>query len=109
MNIQELKNLLKEKGFKEENQDTGIKYTFTNGNVELICYVEPNVEIEFISLYKWDNNEVKGTHNISASNFAYTKDSVPTLFRKTKNNMPRQIGEKIDAHSEIDKAIDLLF
>lgn len=109
MNIQELKNLLKEKGFKEESQDTGVKYSLTDHNVELVCYIEPNIEIEFISLYKWDQNDVKGTYNISVRDFTITKDSVLTLFRKTKNNMPKQIGEAINVHTEIDKVLERIF
>lgn len=109
MKIQELTNLLTEKEFKEEKQDTGVEYTLVDGNVKLICYVEPNVEIEFISLYRWNNNQVKGTHNISTQDFSFTKDTIPTLFRKTKNNMPKQIGESINTHKEIDALIDRLF
>lgn len=109
MNIQDIKELLKEKGFKEEKQDTGVKYSFTDGDVELIAYIEPDIEIEFISLYRWQHNEVKGAQNISVSDLSRTKDSVATLFKKTKNNLPQHIGEKIDTHTEIDRVIDNLF
>lgn len=108
MDIHELKDWLKEKGFKEEKQDTGIKYTLSEQNVELICYIEPNIEIEFISLYKWHRNGVKGTHNISIGDFSRTKDSILTLWKKTKNNMPEHIGEEINTHEEVDKVIEIL-
>lgn len=109
MKVEELKSTLKEKGFKEEEQDTGMKYSFESGKVELICYIEPEVEVEFISLYRWDNNEVKGTHNLSINELAQTKDSVKTLLRKTKNNIPEYIGEKINVHAELDDVINKLF
>lgn len=108
MNIQELENLLKDKGFEEKKQDTGMEYTLTDGHVKLICYVEPGVEVEFISLYRWKNNEVKGTYNLSVKDMEWTKDSVQTMFRKTKNNIPQHIGETIDVHEEVERVVNRL-
>ncbi|WP_156032925.1 hypothetical protein [Prevotella sp. 10(H)] len=101
-----IENLLKEKNFKEEKVDTGIRYTLESGNIELICYVEPNVEVNFISLYKWKNNDVKGTYNLTIQELRLTKDTLQTMFRKTKNNMPEHVGETVNVHQELDKVID---
>lgn len=109
MDIQELEKTLKERGFQEEKQDTGMKYTVSDDHIQFICYIEPNIEVQFISLYKWQRNEVKGTHNITIDELKRTKDSVTTLFKKTKNNMPEFVGENSNTHKEIDAAIENLF
>ncbi len=109
MNIEELMDLLNQKNFEEEEQDTGMEYTYKKNNIELICYIEPQVEVQFISFYRWDNNEVKGTYNISIDELKFTKDSVISFFKRTKNNLPVQIGDSINVHSEVDKAIEEIF
>ncbi|MDR2954671.1 MAG: hypothetical protein LBV43_06290 [Prevotella sp.] len=109
MNIRELESFLKEKGFVEEKQDSGIIYKIEKDHVELICYIEPGIEVEFISRYRWKNNEVKGTHNISEDELLHVRDSVKVLFKKTKNNLPQYIGEKTDTHNEVEKVIDRIF
>ena len=109
MNIEELRKDLIEKGFKEELQDTGIKYSISDNHIELICYIEPGVEVEFISFYRWNRNDVKGTYNLSVDDIKRTKDTPRTLFKKTKNNIPEHIGENINVHKEIDEFMDNLF
>jgi len=105
MNIQTIESTLREKGFKEEKIDTGIMYSLTKENVELLCYIEPDVEVEFVTLYKWKNNDVKGTYNITMNELRFTKDTLAAMFKKTKNNMPRQIGDTINVHAVVDRAI----
>jgi len=109
MKSKELGLLLKEKGFKEEKLDSGINYSKRVGHVELICYIEPNVEIEFISIYRWDNNDLKGSYNISLLELDSNRDSVVTFFKKTKRDMPQYIGLTVNVHSEIDTAIENTF
>lgn len=109
MRPQELAELLIENGFKEEKLDSGCNYTKKVGPIEFISYIEPDIEVEFISIYKWDNNDVKGTYNIPLDKLRYDKESVATIFRKTKNNLPQYIGEKIDTHRELEKAIEDTF
>lgn len=109
MKVEELEKTLKEKGFSEESLDSGINYTKPVGHILLICYVEPGMVVEFIAQYRWKNNDVKGTHNISVAELRNTKDSIATLFRKTKQNMPQHIGEYVDTHESVDKVICDLF
>jgi len=108
MNLEELKTTLTEKGFEEQEQDTGIQFTLTDGHIELTCYIEPAVEVEFISLYRWKNNDVKGTYNVTAKELPLTKDTVLTMFRKTKNNMPEYVGET-NVHTEVDAVLEKIF
>jgi len=109
MNAIELEELLKAYGFKEEQQDTGCGYTRTVGPIELICYVEPGIDIMFTTIYSWDNNDVKGDYNISMKELRYDKDSLVTMFRKTRNNLPQYIGDKTDTHAELEKALTVVF
>lgn len=109
MKTQELENYLKEKGFNEEKLDTGCNYTKTIGHIELTSYVEPDVEVEFVAVYRWKNNDVKGTYNVSMKQLQLDKESIASLFRKTKNNMPQRIGERVDTHEELENAIRATF
>jgi len=105
MKSQELSDILKEKGFTEELLDSGLNYTKISGHIELICYIEPRIEVEFISIYRWRNNDVKGTFNISMSELDKSHEKVINFFRKTKNNLPECIGEKVDTHIEVEKVL----
>lgn len=109
MKTQELIETLEERAFDEKKKDSGIYFSKTMGHIKLICYIEPNVEAEFISLYRWDNNDVKGTYNISIRDLGYTKDTVADLFKKTKEQLPQQIGLCVDTHAEIDRVIEYIF
>jgi len=109
MEIQELERILKERGFEAEKLDSGYNYTNSIEHISLICYIEPDIEVEFITIYQWNNNEVKGTHNLSMKELNQSQDSVETLFRKTKNNMPQHIGEFTDTHKEVENAILKIF
>lgn len=109
MTTNELEEILKSKGFKEERLDSGCNYTKTVGAIELICYVEPDIEVEFIALYQWENNEVKGAYNISVEQLKHEEEPVDMFFRKVKKNLPRYIGESIDTHTEVEKAIRSIF
>lgn len=109
MKTQELAEILEEKGFRKDKQNSGYNYTLCIDHIDLICYIEPEVSVEFVSVYKWSNNKVKGTYSLSVKELAMTKDSIPTLFRKTKENMPREIGLEVDSHLELEKVIDKVF
>jgi len=109
MSTQELHDILIRAGFKEEKLDSGLNYSKRINHIELICYVEPNINIAFMSIYKWNNNDVKGTHNLSMTEFGRNRDSISSDFKKTLDNMPEFIGEKINVHQEVRKVIDDTF
>lgn len=109
MKTQEIIEILEEKGFNQKEKDSGIYFSKTMGHIKLICYIEPDVEVEFISLYRWKNNDVKGTYNISVHNLLYTKETVPEMFRKTKENLPQRIGDCADTHKELEETIEYIF
>ena len=109
MKEKELREELKAKGFNEEKLDSGYNYTKTEGTVDFVCYIEPDIEVEFITVYRWKNNDVKGTYNISIKNLINSKDSLLTFFRKTKNNLPQNIGEFIDTHQAVDEGLQNIF
>lgn len=109
MKVQELSDILKASGFNEESLDSGYNYTKKTGHISLDCYIEPHMGIEFISIYHWNNNDVKGTYNISVEELSRSKDNVEELFRKTKGNLPQHIGEFIDTHELLEKAIEHIF
>lgn len=109
MKLEELQETLSNKGFEEEKQDTGIRYIKTSGNLDFICYIEPGIEIEFISIYNWNDNNVKGTFNLSVKEMNTYDRTVASLFMRTKNNIPEYIGEKINVHSEINNAVNNIF
>ena len=109
MKVQELSDILKSNDFNMETLDSGYNYTKKVGHISLNCYIEPNMGVEFISIYHWNNNDVKGTYNISIEDLSRSKDNIEALFRKTKNNMPQHIGEFIDTHELLEKAIEHVF
>ncbi len=71
--------------------------------------MEPGIEVEFVSIYRWNDNDVKGTYNILTDHLVGYKGDVATLFRKTKENLPQYIGETIDTHAELEKVIRDVF
>lgn len=105
MKVQELEKALRKSEFNEDKLDSGCNYIRKVGHIIFICYVEPDIEVEFIIIYQWDNNDVKGTYNISIKELSRSNDSIETYFRKAKKEMPQYIGEFIDTHEEIEKAI----
>lgn len=112
MKTQDLKELLLEKGFEEEKQDTGYNYTKTVGRVKLVCYIEPNIDVAFITTYHWNSNEIKGTNSISQKEMMFKNFKVSSLFKETLNNMPQYIGDPqngINVHREIRNTIDTIF
>jgi len=109
MKTRELEEYLKEKGFKEDPLDTGCNYKYSTDHIELICYVETGIDIQFIAIYKWKNNDVKGTFNMTTDELKFTDLPVASIFRKTKNNMPQRIGDSIDTHKELEKVIQEIF
>jgi hypothetical protein len=109
MKVQELSQTLRDKGFSEEKQDTGFIYKKKEKHIELICYIEPGIDIDFITLYKWKNNDVKGQHTIPVNDFERSKDSVSTTFKKTLDNMPEYIGDTVNTHHEVRKMIEDIF
>jgi len=96
MKTQEIIETLEEKGFNRQEKDSGIYFSKVMEHIKLICYIEPDVEVQFITLYRWKNNDVKGTYNITVHNLMYTKETVAEMFRKTKNNLPQRIGDCVD-------------
>lgn len=109
MNTQELHDILIKAGFKEEKLDSGLNYSKTVDHVELICYVEPNVNIAFMAIYKWNDNDVKGTYNLSMMELNRNKDSISSIFKRTLSNMPEYIGDKVNVHEEIGRIINNTF
>jgi len=109
MKIEELGNILKEKGFTEEKMDSGYNYTLEAGHIKLICYIEPGMDVEFVSIYHWSNNDVKGTYNIPVNQLLGYNGQAITLFRKTKNNLPQRIGLTTDTHEELEHTLLKIF
>ncbi len=113
MEVQQLRNALAVAGFAEEKLDTGYNYTKTVEHTEMICYIEPGIDIAFTTIYKWHSNEVKGTFIISLEELDRYKGSVPSLFKRTTADMPEYVGDKnnggTDIHHEIVNAIDGIF
>lgn len=105
MKVQALEKALRKSGFNEDKLDSGCNYIKTVGHIIFMCYVEPDIEVEFIIVYQWDNNDVKGTYNMSLKELSMSNESLETYFRKAKKNIPQYIGEFIDTHEEIEKAI----
>ncbi|MDR2947749.1 MAG: hypothetical protein LBV71_00945 [Prevotella sp.] len=95
--------------FKKEEKNTSCVYNKIVGNVELICFIERNMKLYFISIYRWNNNRLRGSYKITSSELKNCPDFASTLFKKTIDNVPRFIGDKIDIHVEIVKAIDETF
>lgn len=108
MKLENLKETLLNKGFAEEKIDTGISYSKEINNIKLVCYIEPNIRISFISIYDWSNNEVKGTYDVLMTDLGKIKNSAFLLFMKTLKNMPEYVGEK-DVHTQIKYAINNTF
>ncbi len=109
MTIEELKERLTEKGFQASEQDSGIKYDNFQGQVELICYIEPEIRVQFISYFRWDNNEVKGTYDLTLNQLKAETATLAHLFKRTLANMPECIGDKADAHIEVAEAMYEVF
>jgi len=109
MKTEDIERILKEKGFQGEKLDSGYSHTIENGPIKLICYVEPGMEVEFVSIYSWNDNDVKGTYNIPINKLLGYNGTLADLFRKTKNNLPQRIGVSIDTHVELEKAIETIF
>lgn len=109
MKTNELAEFLIQKGFTEEQLDSGCNYTYRTEHIKLICYIEPGIDIQFVTIYHWNNNDVKGTYDISVDKLRVDSDSIATLFRKTKNNLPQRIGEKVDTHVEAEKVFHQIF
>ena len=96
-------------GFKKEKKNTGYIYSKTIGNIELICFIESNVKLYFISIYRWNDNRVRGSYCISSEDIEDCPDFSLFMFKKTIHNMPRYIGREIDVHSEIIETINETF
>ena len=105
MKVQALENTLKNSGFQEDPLDSGCNYIKKVGHITFICYVEPGIEVEFIVIYQWKNNDVKGAHNISLNELSRSHQPIETFFRLAKNDMPPYVGEFTDTHDEVEKAI----
>lgn len=109
MKVEELREVLIVNGFTGEKLDSGYNYTIEAGYIKLICYIEPGMDVEFISIYRWNNNDVKGTYTISVNQLLGYKDNVATLFRKTKTNLPQWIGLTTDTHVVLETTIQEIF
>jgi len=93
MGIPELKETLIEKDFKEEKRDTGLHYSKKINGIKLICYIEPEIEIQFCVIYSWNYNEVKGVYDISVKEFKLKEYTLESLFLGTLDYMPHYVGE----------------
>jgi len=109
MNIEQLDKLLIEKGFDKEKLDTGYNYTKNVGHIGLTCYIEPNIEVAFITVYHWDDNEVKGTYNIALKDLKLRDGLISVFFENTLKNMPEHIGSTINTHREVKNVIKDIF
>lgn len=109
MKARQLQALLISNGFREERQDSGYNYTKTAGHIELECYIEPNIEIEFITFYKWKNNEIKGRYNISVKDLEKKDFTIKQLFLNTLQDIPKYVGDTVDVHSDVATVVNDLF
>lgn len=107
MRIEQLEKNLSDKGFKKEHLDTGIEYAKEIDHIQLICYIEPNINIAITTIYKWKNNDVKGGFTVSYPQLERV-ESVTTLFKETLSDMPEYVGER-NIHIDIRKTIDKIF
>ena len=96
-------------GFKKEKKNSGYFYSKISENIELMCFIEYNIKIYFISIYKWNNNRVRGSYCISSEILKDYPDFASSLFLKTLQNMPQYIGKEINVHEEVSKFIDETF
>ncbi len=109
MREQDIEEMLRLKGFCEEKRDSGYHLAMEKGPIKLICYIEPGIEVEFVSIYSWSNNDVKGTYTIPVRQLAGFTEPIASLFRRTKNNLPQWIGLTTDTHEELKKVIKEVF
>jgi len=109
MTTQRIKRELNLCGFEEEKRNTGYYYSKTVGNIQLICFIEEKIKFYFVSAYLWDNYRIKGACHITEEELKAYPAFTAELFKKTIDNMPRYIGDKVDIHSEIKKVIDESF
>jgi len=109
MKMQELAAALKGRGFEEDKLDSGCNYTKKSGHIELICYLEPEVDVEFVIYYRWSNNDVKGTYNVPLTELNFGHESIISYFRKAKDSMPLYIGNTVDVHEEVENVIERTF
>ncbi len=109
MIVRYIESELTSRGFVKEKRNTGYAYNRIFGNIELICFIEHDIKLYFFSIYKWNNNRVKGSFCISSDDLKDYPVFPTFLFIKTTQNMPRYIGKEIDVHSEILKVIDETF
>ena len=109
MKVQELSDILLRHGFEKEKLDSGFNYTKTDGHIQLICYIEPQIDIAFMTIYAWNDNEIKGIYKASLLEISRAQDSASLFFRQAVEDMPKFIGDKVDVHKEMNKAIDDTF
>jgi len=113
MKIDELTDILKSKGFEEKKKDSGCEYSKKQGHVELLCYVEPKMGVQFVAFYRWEEdgwgeNGVKGTYDITIDKLKRDSEPISLIFKRTLSDMPECIGDKANAHSEVKKVIEEL-
>ena len=109
MIIRYIEHELVSHGFVKEKINTGYVYIRKLGNIEFISFIEKNIKLYFFSVYRWDNNRVRGSYCISSDDLKDSPDFSSVLFEKTIENMPRSIGTDVNIHDEIRKAINEVF
>jgi len=113
MKVQQLSDTLAVAGFKEEKLDTGYNFTKIVNHIELVCYIEPDINVAFTTIYKWQSNEVKGTYVVSMKEFERNDNTADSFFKKAVAEMPESIGLKseggLDIHHEVKTVIDETF
>jgi len=113
MDTKQINDNLIYKGFIEKRLDTGFNYTKqVNHNIELICYVEPNISVSFITVYKWNDNEIKGYYDITVKELEGLGPDLDVLFKKAVKDMPKYLGDKktgLRIHPAMEAAIDEAF
>lgn len=109
MRIEQIEETLANKGFKKEKQDSGYEYSKRIDHIKLICFIEPNISISFISIYTWDDNDIKGVYTLTMKEFGMRKiESIRLPFVSSLDGMPEFVGER-NVHAEIEKTITDIF
>ena len=109
MKVQQLNDALLENGFEEQKVDTGFLYKKTVNHIELVCYIEPQIDIAFTTIYNWDDNSVKGVYKASLIELSRGNASASLFFKKAMADMPRFIGEEINVHADVEDVINRTF
>ncbi|HCO66752.1 MAG TPA: hypothetical protein DIT04_03215 [Dysgonomonas sp.] len=112
MTSKQINDILLYKGFEEKKLDTGFNYTKKIEHIELVCYIEPDINVSFTTLYRWNDNEIKGAYDIPVKDLNMHGIDIDLLFKRAVKDMPRYIGTKesgVDVHAQVESVIDQIF